>query len=29
MVAQYTNCSPDLELLEAALRGDFATILLD
>jgi quercetin dioxygenase-like cupin family protein len=29
MVAQYTNCSSDLELLEAALRGDFATTLLD
>jgi quercetin dioxygenase-like cupin family protein len=25
MVAQYTKCSDDLELLEAALRGDFST----
>lgn len=28
MVAQYSECSPDLELLEAGLRGDFATTLL-
>jgi quercetin dioxygenase-like cupin family protein len=28
MVAQYTNCSDDLELLEAALRGDFETTVL-
>ncbi|MFG6498755.1 cupin domain-containing protein [Sulfitobacter sp. 1A13191] len=28
MVAQYSNCSPDLELLEAGLRGDFSTTLL-
>ena len=28
MVAQYTDCSPDLELLEAGLRGDFKTVLL-
>jgi quercetin dioxygenase-like cupin family protein len=28
MVAQYTNCSDDLELLEAGLRGDFLTKLL-
>jgi quercetin dioxygenase-like cupin family protein len=29
MVAQYTQCSDDLELLEVALRGDFATTLLN
>ncbi|MBQ0804412.1 MULTISPECIES: cupin domain-containing protein [unclassified Sulfitobacter] len=29
MVAQYTDCSPDLELLEAGLRGDFNTTVLD
>ena len=28
MVAQYTDISPDLELLEVALRGDFSTTLL-
>ena len=28
MVAQYSECSPDLELLEAGLRGDFSTTLL-
>tara|TARA_R110002049_G_scaffold142277_2_gene304142 strand:+ start:20876 stop:21973 length:1098 start_codon:yes stop_codon:yes gene_type:complete len=28
MVAQYSNCSPDLELLEGGLRGDFKTQLL-
>lgn len=27
MVAQYSNCSDDLELLEAGLRGDFSTEL--
>jgi hypothetical protein len=28
MVAQYADCSPDLELYEAGLRGDFSPTLL-
>jgi quercetin dioxygenase-like cupin family protein len=28
MVAHFAHCSPDLELYEAGLRGDFSTTLL-